>query len=63
MVGKRGRPKTRRALQKSEHLNIRLTAEQKAELTAAASHAGLGTSSWVLATALSAARKRNEGGS
>jgi uncharacterized protein (DUF1778 family) len=51
----------RAALQKSEHLNIRLTTEQKDELTAAAKHAGLGTSSWVLATALAAARKKSNG--
>ena len=60
-TGKRGRPKLRKALQKSAHINIRLTDEQKDELTVAARHAGLGVSSWMLAMALKEARKP-EGG-
>ena len=60
-TGKRGRPKLRKALQKGAHINIRLTDEQKDELTAAARHAGLGVSPWMLALALKEARKP-EGG-
>lgn len=49
--------KTPKRRNKEEHINVRLTAEQKAELTAAAVHAGLGVSSWLLATGLREARK------
>jgi uncharacterized protein (DUF1778 family) len=58
----KGRPKRRKALRKEENVNIRLTAEQKAELTAAATHAGLGVSSWMLSVALREARKASGGG-
>jgi uncharacterized protein (DUF1778 family) len=47
---------------KEEHINVRLTAEQKAELATAAMHAGLGVSSWMLTVALREARKTDGGG-
>ena len=53
--------KRRKAVRKEEHINIRLTAEQKDELTAAATHAGLGVSPWMLALALREARKVKDG--
>jgi uncharacterized protein (DUF1778 family) len=49
--------KAPRRRNKSDHVNIRLTPEQKAELTVAATHAGLGVSPWMLALALREARK------
>lgn len=54
--------KRRKTVRKEENLNIRLTTEQKAELTAAATHAGTGVSSWVLLLALREARKTDGGG-
>jgi len=53
--------KTPKRRNKSEHLNVRLTTEQKNLLTAAATHAGLGVSSWVLSVALREARKEAGG--
>lgn len=44
-------------MRKEAHINVRLTEEQKDELTAAATHSGLGVSSWLLATGLREARK------
>jgi uncharacterized protein (DUF1778 family) len=56
-----GRPKKRASARKTETVNIRVTAEQKRELAAAADHAGLGVSSWMLSVALGAARKEGAG--
>ena len=53
----KARSKRRKVVRKEENLNIRLTAEQKAELTEAATSAGVSVSSWVLSTALREARK------
>lgn len=62
MAAKRmGRPKMPKALKKGRTINIRVTAEQKAELVKVANHAGLGVSSWMLIVALREARK-GEGG-
>ena len=47
---------------KDENINIRVTAEQKAELAEAATHAGISVSSWMLAVALREARKADGGG-
>jgi uncharacterized protein (DUF1778 family) len=47
----------RKQVRKEAHINIRLTEEQKDELTVAATHAGLGVSSWLLVTGLQEARK------
>jgi hypothetical protein len=52
-----GRPKIPKRAQKGEHVNIRLTTEQKAELATAAQRAGIGLSSWMLLVALREARK------
>jgi uncharacterized protein (DUF1778 family) len=57
MATTKGRPKRRKAVRKDENINIRVTAEQKAELATAAAHAGLSVSSWMLATSLAEARK------
>jgi uncharacterized protein (DUF1778 family) len=56
MAGKRRKPAGAR---KEAHINIRLTDEQKAELTRAATHAGIGVSSWLLTVGLREARKTN----
>lgn len=50
----------RKIVHKDAHVNIRLTSEQKDELTAAATRAGLGVSSWLLATGLREARRGTE---
>jgi uncharacterized protein (DUF1778 family) len=47
----------RKAVRKEAHINLRLTDEQKDELMAAATHVGLGVSSWLLALGLREARK------
>lgn len=57
-----GRPKRPKALRKEENINIRVTAEQKAELTAAATRAGVGVSPWMLLVALEKARKTDGDG-
>ena len=62
MVTKGRGPKRRKVVRKDENINVRLTVEQKDELTRAATHAGLGVSSWMLALALREARK-GDGGS
>ena len=51
--------KRRKAVRKDAHINVRLTIEQKDELSAAATHAGLGVSSWLLTVGLERARKTN----
>jgi uncharacterized protein (DUF1778 family) len=51
--------KRRKPVRKEAHINIRLTEEQKVELTAAATHAGIGVSSWLLTVGLERARKVN----
>jgi uncharacterized protein (DUF1778 family) len=56
-----GRPKLPKRAQKSEHVNIRLTTEQKTELAEAAARAGIGLSSWMLMLALREARKEGGG--
>ncbi len=50
----------RKAVRKEAHINLRLTDEQKDELTRAATHAGLGVSGWLLATGLREARRVNK---
>jgi len=57
-AGKRRKPA---GLRKEAHINIRLTDEQKAELERAATHTGIGVSSWLLTVGLREARKTNEG--
>ena len=54
--------KRRKAVRKEAHINVRLTEDQKAELTAAATHAGLGVSSWLLTIGLREARKADGSG-
>lgn len=61
MGGVVGRPKLPKRAQKSEHVNIRLTTEQKTLLAAAAERAGLGLSSWMLSLAIREARKEGGG--
>lgn len=56
-----GRPKLAKRAQKGEHVNIRLTSEQKRELAAAAQRAGAGLSTWMLIVALQEARKEGAG--
>jgi len=57
-MGAVGAKKARRkAVRKEAHINVRLTDEQKDELARAATHTGLGVSSWLLATGLREARK------
>ena len=56
--GKRRKPA---AMRKEAHINVRLTDEQKAELARAATHDGLGVSSWLLTVGLREARKTGEG--
>lgn len=56
-----GRPKRPKHARKSENINVRVTAEQKAELMAAAERAGIGVSSWMLLLALREARKEAGG--
>jgi uncharacterized protein (DUF1778 family) len=51
--------KRRKTVRKEAHINVRLTDEQKDELAAAATHAGLGVSSWLLTVGLERARKVN----
>lgn len=53
---KRGMPKR---VPKEEHINIRCSSGQKAELTKAAMHLGLSTSAWMLTLSLAEARKVN----
>jgi uncharacterized protein (DUF1778 family) len=55
------RPKRRKTVRKEENVNVRVTAEQKAELVAAAERAGIGVSSWMLTVALREARKEGGG--
>lgn len=52
-------PERRKDVRKEEHVNIRLTADQKAELLRAANHVGIGLSPWMLIVALREARKAN----
>jgi uncharacterized protein (DUF1778 family) len=47
---------------KDVNINIRVTADQKAELTRAAERAGISLSSWVVATTLREARKADGDG-
>jgi uncharacterized protein (DUF1778 family) len=56
------RVKRRKAVRKEANINIRVTAEQKAELAQAANHAGASVSSWMLLVALREARKTEGGG-
>jgi mobilization protein NikA len=55
-AGKRRKPA---GLRKEAHINIRLTEEQKSELTSAATRTGIGVSSWLLTVGLKEARKTN----
>jgi uncharacterized protein (DUF1778 family) len=55
------RPKRRKTVRKEENVNVRVTAEQKTELVAAAERAGIGVSSWMLTVALREARKEAGG--
>lgn len=57
-----GRPKKRASARKTGTVNIRVTADQKAELVRAAEHAGLGVSPWMLTVALREARKAEGSG-
>ena len=52
--------KRRKAVRKDAHINVRLTVEQKGELEAAATHAGLGVSSWLLTVGLERARTNGD---
>jgi uncharacterized protein (DUF1778 family) len=47
----------RKTVRKEAHINLRLTDEQKGELTIAATHEGLSVSSWLVATGLREARR------
>jgi uncharacterized protein (DUF1778 family) len=51
------RAKRRKTVRKDENVNIRVTAEQKAELAQAAAHAGTSVSSWMLLVSLKEARE------
>ena len=50
-------PTRRKEVRKEDQIRIRLTEEQKAILTEAATKAGLGVSSWLLALGLREARE------
>jgi uncharacterized protein (DUF1778 family) len=56
MTAKARAPKRRKAVRKEDQIHLRVTSEQKAELTAAAAHAGVGVSSWILLVSLQKAR-------
>jgi uncharacterized protein (DUF1778 family) len=47
-----GRPRKPKAIRKDAHLNIRLTAQQRATIGKAAAKAGISASSWVVLVAL-----------
>jgi uncharacterized protein (DUF1778 family) len=49
-------------VRKDAHVNLRITQAQKDELTAAATHAGLSVSSWLVSLGLREARKADGGG-
>jgi uncharacterized protein (DUF1778 family) len=56
-----GRPKMPNGARKTENLNIRITAVEKAEIAEAARHVGAsGASDWVRMLALREARKVNK---
>lgn len=59
MATKAAKPpiKRRKAVRKDQSVLVRLTAEQKETLTAAAAKVGLGLSTWLLSTALKAAQQ------
>jgi len=59
MGAKRRKPA---AVRKDAHINLRLTESQKDELTAAATHAGLSVSSWLVSLGLKEARRTDGGG-
>jgi uncharacterized protein (DUF1778 family) len=48
VVAKGSKPKRRKVVRKESQIHIRVTDEQKAALTEAATRAGLGVSSWLL---------------
>jgi len=50
----------RKDVRKDAFLRIRLTAAEKTELTAAATHDGLGLSTWLLVIGLQTARARGD---
>lgn len=56
-------PKRRKTVRKDNHIQIRVTAEEKAKLSAAATKAGLGVSSWMLTVSLEAADRKLADGS
>lgn len=48
-------------MRKDTNINLRVTEDQKAEMSEAASHAGIALSSWLVMIALREARKKAEG--
>lgn len=61
-AGMAAKAKRGKVVRKEENINIRVTAEQKAELAQAATHAGISVSSWMLTVALREARRAEGGG-
>ena len=58
MSSPKSRPKRRKTIRKEESIHIRVTAEQKETLQAAAERDGSGLSVWMLAAAMRAARQQ-----
>jgi uncharacterized protein (DUF1778 family) len=59
---KDGRPKKRRkAVSKDQNVHIRVTAEQKETIAAAAAKRAMTVSTWLLVTALDAIKRADEG--